>query len=309
MIGQGLRQLQEALNRKADGVQREFTAVSEQLKLIGRRMEREERETDPAALTVEQDALRARQQILAAEVNDWRDRARGVLQQRSDEVLRDYLNQLLMLDDESVRPAVEHALYLMSASDEELARLAQSQERARPTTPAGRLIERARTEFDLRGNDPAPRRRAAMEFANRPSLAQDDAVIAEIEAALNDADSWVREVAFLTALQLHRFRAIRLADLDAAHASVERLTRFDDPAVIPILIAVLENARTGFTQGTEGNNKRSRLLALEYLAAWHTPEAQKAVRARTLDRDEAIAREAQRALDAFPGEWTTSAKP
>ena len=309
MIGQGLRQLQEALNRKADGVQREFTAVSEQLKLIGRRMEREERETDPAALAVEQDALRARQQILAAEVNDWRDRARGVLQQRSDEVLRDYLNQLLTLDDESVRPAVEHALYLMSASDEELARLAQSQVQARPTTPAGRLIERARTEFDLRGNDPAPRRRAAMEFANRPSLAQDDAVIAEIEAALNDADPWVREVAFLTALQLHRFRAIRLADLDAAHASVERLTRFDDPAVIPILIAVLENARTGFTQGTEGNNKHSRLLALEYLAAWHTPEAQKAVRARTLDRNEAIAREAQRALDAFPGEWTTSAKP
>jgi len=309
MIGQGLRQLQEALNRKADGVQREFTAVSEQLKLIGRRMEREERETDPAALTVEQDALRARQQILAAEVNDWRDRARGVLQQRSDEVLRDYLNQLLTLDDESVRPAVEHALYLMSASDEELARLAQSQVQARPTTPAGRLIERARTEFDLRGNDPAPRRRAAMEFANRPSLAQDDAVIAEIEAALNDADPWVREVAFLTALQLHRFRAIRLADLDAAHASVERLTRFDDPTVIPILIAVVENARTGFTQGTEGNNQRSRLLALEYLAAWHTPEAQKAVRARTFDRDEAIAREAQRALDAFPGEWTTSAKP
>lgn len=304
MIGQGLRQVQEALNRKADSVQREFNTLGEQLKLIGRRMS--DREADHAALAAEQEALRARQQVLADEVNEWRAQARAVLQQRSDEALRDYLSQLLTLADESVHPAIEHALYLMGASEEELARLAESQVKARSTTPAGRLIERARTEFDLRGSDPAPRQRAAQEFANRPGLAQDDEAIAEIEAMLNDADPLVREVAFLTTLQLHRFRALRLADLDAAHASVERLTRFDDPAVIPILIAVLENARTGFTQGAEGNNQRSRLLALEYLVAWHTPEAQRVVRARALDRDETIAREAQRALDAFPGEWTTT---
>ncbi|MGH2523401.1 MAG: hypothetical protein ACRDH2_12935 [Anaerolineales bacterium] len=304
MIGQELRQLQEALNRKADSVQREFTAVGDQLKVIGRRLL--ERNVDREPLLAEQEALRARQQALAGEVNLWRDRARGVVQQRSDELLRAFLRDILaaLPGDEAVRPAVEHVLYLLDAPEEELAKLAQRQAQARPTTPAGRLLERARTEFDLRGSDPAPRQRAAFEFANRPGMAQDEAAIVEIEAALEAPDPTVREVALLTAIQLHRFRALRLADLDAAHASVERLARLDHPSVIPVLIAVLETPRTGFTQGVEGNNRPARLVALRRLAEWHTAEAQNALRARQSDRDPAIATEAAQALDASPGEWT-----
>ena len=175
---------------------------------------------------------------------------------------------------------------------------------AKPTSPAGRLIQRARTEYDLRGSDPAPRQRNAVEFANRPGMAQDDAALAEIEAALNDPDRMVREVAALTAIQLHRFRAVRLADLDAAHDSVLRLTRLNHPAVVPALIDVLEHPRTGFVNGDEeGNNDRSRRVALTRLVEWHTADAQHAIRRRQFDRDPQVVHVAERALELFPGEW------
>jgi hypothetical protein len=304
MIGQELRQLQAALNQKADTVQREFTAVGEQLKVISRKMA--ERDVDHAQLAAEQETLHGQQQALAEEVNLWRERARGVLHQRDDDSLRAFLRKLLEAGDETLRPAVEGVLHLLDLPEEELAKLAESQAQAqaRPTTPAGRLIARARTEYDLRGSDPAPRQRAAVEFANRSGLAQDEAVIAEIEAALDEADPIVREVARLTMLHLHRFRALRLADLDAAHASVERIARLDDPAAVPHLVAILENARTGYVQGVEANNQRSRLLALRRLIEWHTPEARTAVRARVLDRDLEVRQLATQALEATPGEWS-----
>ena len=84
MIGQGLRQLQEALNRKAGAVQHEFNAVAEKLQALSRRIA-EARGADPAPLIAEQEALREQQRILAGEVNLWRDRARGALRQESDE--------------------------------------------------------------------------------------------------------------------------------------------------------------------------------------------------------------------------------
>jgi hypothetical protein len=304
VIGQELRQLQAALNQKADAVQREFVAVGEQLKVISRQMT--ERDSDHEKLAAEQETLHGQQQALAEEVNLWRERARGVLHQRSDEALQAYLGKLLETSDETVRPAIEQILHLLGLPEEELAKLteAHAQAQAKPTTPAGRLLERARTEFDLRGSDPAPRQRAAVEFANRSGIAQDEAAIAEMEAALEAADPIVREVALLTTLHLHRFRALRLADLDAAHASVERLVQLDHPAAVPHLVAVLENARTGYVQGAEANNQRSRVLALRRLIAWHTSEARTAVRARLLDRDPEVRALATQALEASPDEWS-----
>jgi hypothetical protein len=173
---------------------------------------------------------------------------------------------------------------------------------------AGRLIERARTEYDLRGADPAPRRRAAFEFANRSGMAQNDEALAELEAALNDQDPLVAEIVVLTLVQIYRFRAMHLADLDAVYAAVERLTRLKQHAVIPVLIEVLAAPRTGFLkeQGAmvSGDNQRARAAALACLAEWRTAEAQAAIRARQLDRDPQISEAAIRVLELYPGEWT-----
>lgn len=302
MIGQELRQLQEALHRQADNVQREFVTLGEQLKVISRQLG--ERDSDKTALAAEQATLRDRQQTLAGDINQWRDRARALLQQRSDDALRDYLTTLRDVSEPPLRPQVEHALFLLNATEEELAQLAQKAAPTQSTTAAGRLLERARTEFDLRGTDPAARQRAASEFANRPQMAQDDAIVAELEAALEATDPTVREVAALTVIQLHRFRALRMADLDKVQASVERLTQINHPAVIPTLVALLENARSGFAEvGGDVSNRRSRLLVLERLAAWHTAEARRAIQARQQDRDFHIAEAARRALEENPGEW------
>lgn len=309
MIGTGLRQLQEMLNRKADAVQREFIAVGERLQALSRRALEAGLE-DRARLLTEQEALHETQRTLAGQVNLWRDRARAVLRQQSDEALRAFLAELLAEADEAVKPAVQHVLYLLDAPEEELAQLAQGQTRARPTTPAGRLIERARTEFDLRGQDPAPRQRAAVEFANRSGMAQNDEALAELEAALEDTDPLVREVVSLTLIQMLRFRAMRLGDLDVVHEAVKRLARLNHPAVIPVLIEILETPRTGFMRGegeagmVEASNTRSRGVALTRLVEWRTPEAQAAVRARQFDREPPIILAAARALEMFPGEWS-----
>ncbi len=307
MFALGLRQVQDALDRKADEIQREFVALSQRLDDLGRRMLEAEGE-ERKKLREEQVALRQMQHALAEEVNLWRDRSRAVRHQPGEGALRRFLQELLELGEPGVEAAIKYALYLMDAPPEELERLSRAEESREPQTPAGRLIERARSEYDLRSGEPATRRQAAVEFSNRPGVAQDDAILAEIEAAMEDEDPIVREVAALTAIQLHRFRALRFADLDAAHKSVKRLAQFTHPEVIPVLVEILQSPRTGYLrQGdetVESDNHRSRMVALLRLVEWHTPEAKRALEARRFDRDPLIAKAAQRALELFPDPWT-----
>ena len=307
MIGLGLRQLQDALNRKADRIQHEFVDLSEELEEVGRKL-LEAAEGERPALRDRQQEVRDRQMTIANEVNTWRERARNVIQQRGSGALRAYLEELTVIDDDQVQAAAKHALYLMDAPEEELEALADKQSAKRITTPAGRLIERARTEYDLRTGDPATRMRAAAEFANRQGVAQDEAALEEIEAAMDDPDGLVREIAALTAVQLLRFRCMRLADLDSSHLAVQRLAKIKHMAAIPVLVEVLENPRTGFVtrggESVEGENARSRMVALLRLVEWHTPDAQYAMRGRQFDRDLHIVKAAKRALELFPGDWT-----
>jgi hypothetical protein len=312
VIGLGLRQLQDALNRKADGIQREFVAMSDRLQEIGQKL-LEARGEDRNKLRIEQEQLRARQQVIAQDVNLWRDRARAVLQQRGGEALRAYIQQMLGLEDSDIRAAAEHALFVLGATDEELESLAQSRFDPEAKTPAARLIDRARKEYDLRGVDLAPRQRAAVEFANRAGMFQDFEAIAEVEASLDDPDPMVREVVVLTTIQLHRYRATRMADLDSAHQAVQRLARINHPSVIPVLVEILENPRSGYvtadSEPVDAENSRSRVVALLRLVEWHTAEAQGAVRGRKYDRDMTIVRAAARALELFPGDWSGPLRP
>jgi hypothetical protein len=303
MILPELRQLQQALDRKADAVQHAFSDTSTALHQVARRLI-EARGVDEAPILAEQAALGEQQQALAAEVNVWRDRARLVLRQPDEEALRGYLAELLAAGDPAVGAAVAAVVYALDHPEEAEAR---AQALGTPTTPAGRLLARARAEFDLRGSDPVPRQRAAVEFANRPGQAQDDAALTELEAALYDADPLVSEVAALTVIQVHRFRALRLGDLDAAHASVRRLAKLKHRAVVPALLEILESPRTGYTAGQAGveagDNLRSRLVALGALVEWRSPLVQLAIRKRQHDRDPVMMEAANRALEVFPGEW------
>jgi hypothetical protein len=308
MIAPELRQLQQALNQRAEAIQRDFVAASERLHELGRRLV-EARGVNEAPILAEQEALRAAQQALAAEVNQWRDDARAVLRQPDDDALARLLAELHARGDGAVRAAVEAVQ--LALADPSAAVAAREQGRAvGAVTPAGRLIERARTSYDLRGVDAAERQRAAVEFANRPGLAQDDQVLAEIEQALTqESDPFVLDVVLLTAIQLHRFRAMRLGDLDAAHLSVRRLARLKHPAVIPVLIEILSRPRTGFASGPDGvaetDNLQSRLVALGSLVEWRTAQAQNAIRARQHDRDPRMMAAATRALELFPGNWSS----
>jgi len=302
MTGLGLRPLRDSLNRKADAVQREFIAVSDRLKVIGLRLV-ESREDEHERLLAEQETLREQQTAVAAEVNRWREHARQVMTQGQPEKLRIYLARLVTEADAALRPSIENTLRLLDAPEEELAAPADYGYDDVPVTPAGRLIERARIEYDLRGSDPAPRQRAAVEFAHRSGLAQNEAVIAQIEAAHDDPDPIVREVAILTTVQLHRFRAMNLADLGASHESVKRLAHINHPAAIPPLIEVLTNPRSGYVEGEEDINAGSRMVALTRLIEWHTAAARAAVQGRMFDRDPRIVRVAARALELFPGDW------
>ncbi len=310
MIALGLRQVSKALDAKADQIQHEFIQASNELDDIGRKLieaRGEENREAREKLRAEQKAARAKQQALADEINLWRERARSVTTRPGKDALKGFLNELLELKDPLLEPAVKHALFLLDAPEEELAKLAEEERPAAPQTPAGRLIERARVEFDLRGADSGSRQRAAVEFANRPGMALENDAVKEIEAALDDPDPMVREVSLLTTIQLHRFRCMRIADLDRAHESVNRLASLKHPAVIPCLIEILENPRTGFVHGETGmeeiDNSKSRMVALLRLVEWHTPEAQQAVRTRKFDRDKSIVTAASRALELFPGAW------
>jgi HEAT repeat protein len=298
--------VQDALNRKGDMVQREFISLGEKIEDIGRKLlelEGEERKK----LREEQDHLRAEQIRVAEEVNQWRDRARGVMSQPGVDRLRKFLQELLELGEETIRPAVEQALHIMDLPPEELVKFEEQPEPERQT-PAARLIERARTNYDLRGSDASLRRREAVAFANRPGLAQDDTALDEIAKAMDDPDPLVREVAILTVIQVHRFRATRMAELDGAHESVQYLAGLSDPLVIPTLVEVLENPRSGFIEGEDGpeesDNGRSRMVALLRLVEWHTAEAEVAIRNLKFDQDPHIVKAAERALELFPDPWS-----
>ncbi len=305
MLGVGLRQVQDALNKKADEVQHQFVAVSEELETVGRKI-LEVRGEDRAQLQSEQQALRAKQAVLADEVNLWRERARAVTQQHGPSGLRAYLEELQTLGDPMVAFSARQGIEMMDAPEEALERL-QAGRDAGPTTPAGRLLQRARSEYDMRGSDVAPRQRAAVEFANRPGQAQDDAALAELEAGMADDDPMVREVATLACIQINRFRALRLAELDQAYVAVERLVKIDHRAAVAPLIEVMSQYRTGYvtspTGMLESDNGKLRMVALIRLVEWHTPDAQSAVRALRFDRDSHLVRAAEKALEVFPGDW------
>ncbi|NIM93890.1 MAG: hypothetical protein GTO18_09295 [Anaerolineales bacterium] len=307
MFALGIREVQGAFDEKADEIQREFVGVSDELSNVGRKL-LEIRGPDADELRVKQKELRARQQELAEEINLWRERSRAVLQQRTKERLKLYLEELQRDVDEEMRTKLERAVYLIDAPDEVLDEMRRDISAPRKQTEASRLIERARTSYDLRGSDPVERQRAAVQFANRAGMAQDDDVIKEIEGAMADPDPLVSEVAILTAIQLHRFRALRVADLTIAHESVKKLAKINHIAAIPILIEVLENPRTGFVaegeDAEETDNSRSRMVALLRLVEWHTSEAQNALRLLKFDQNKQLVKAAQRSLELFPGEWT-----
>src|SRR3990172_10966714 len=106
------------------------------------------------------------------------------------------MEELRGLGDPLVTFAATQAVEMLDAPEEALARFQADQEKS-AQTPAARLLQRARREYDMRGTDLAPRQRAAVEFANRRGMAQDDEALEELEAGLADPDPLVREVAVL----------------------------------------------------------------------------------------------------------------
>jgi hypothetical protein len=303
----GISDVQKALSGKADAIQREFVKVSEELDDTGRKL-LELRGKSQDELKARQKELRVQQQELAEEVNLWRDRAKAVRQQRSMESLKKFLNDLVPEVEPQLRSILERTIYLIDAPEEEVAAFMQNQSTSVALTPAGRLLERARVSYDLRSSDVAERQRAAVEFANRPGMALNDNAVAEIEEAFDDEDPLVREVAILTAIQIHRYRAMRSADPSLVYVSIKRLTDINHPAVIPSLIEVIQKPQTTFVgEGGAGESEvssRSRMIALLRLVEWHTSDAQSAVQMRRFDQNKQIARAAERALELFPGPWT-----
>lgn len=308
MLGLGLRQLQEVLNRKADEVQREFLQLSDELEELNTAL-LEKRGDERKEFLEQQRALRARQQEIAENINWWRERARWVTQSGTSRPIRELLAELDELDEPAIGSAVERVRFMLESPEEAADMLSREQESDRAETPAGRLLERARSEYDLRSSDPASRQRAASEFANRPGIAQDDSAMEELQAAADDPDPLVRELVGLTLIQLHRFRAMRFADLELAHESVQELARMQNRAVIPTLAEILKTHRTGFAAvGTDEEpqeiaNTRSRMVALLRLVEWHTAEAQSALRSVQFDKNSEISKAAKHALEIFPEPW------
>jgi hypothetical protein len=294
-----------ALEHKASAVQHEFIQLSDQLDDLGREMADADEE-EKKKIREQQQTLRVEQQQIAEEVNLWRRRAREVTQQTGTSSLRSYLNDLLELDEDLVTPAAQNTLTLMDTPPDERG-FTDEQPILTQQTPVGRLLERARTEYDLRASDPAIRMKEAIAFANRAGMAQDEDSMAEIVAAMDDPDPLVRELAIFTSIQLLRFRALRLADLEEAHAAVQQLTQIPHPAIVSVLIEIVEQPRVGYIQegdeSTQADNSRSRMVALLKLVEWHTAEAQLALQKLKFDRDPHIVKAAQRALELFPERW------
>jgi hypothetical protein len=303
----GLSDLQRAIDGKANDIQKEFVTLSHELEDLSRLL-LELRGEELEQKREEQSALRERQVQLAEEVNQWREKARDVVRQRSEESLKTYLNDLLPQTDGALKMVVERTLRMIDAPEEELERFNLEQEALGNRTPVDRLLERARTSYDLRGSDSRERQRAAVEFANRSGMVMDDQALSELGAAINDADPLVNELVILTLIQMHKYRALQIAELTIAHESVKQLAKINHTAVIPALIEILENPRTGFfTEGEnseEMDNTHSRIVALLKLVKWHTPDAKMAIQMRRYDQKDQIVSAAERALELFPGEWT-----
>jgi hypothetical protein len=318
MIGQALSQLKEALNLKADAVQHDFTAVSDQLQALARKIS-EVSAVEPEAieaLNAEREKLYDRRDALAAEINQWRDLGRAAIRLADDAAAKAFVDELMAnpqaAAEAGIVTAAEHVRFMLNASDEELEALEQANRPTEPTTAVGRLLERARTNFDLRGPDREPRRQAAFEFANRPGMLQDEASCTELLATLpapgeTPRDKIILETAVLTLMQIYRLRALRLGELDASAEAVQdllKLKAYAGLALLPILIEIATTARMGFKQAEAGivetDNQAVRLLALRSMAGARTPEVQTALRLCQHDRVEAIAAEASRQLSQFP---------
>jgi hypothetical protein len=175
-------------------------------------------------------------------------------------------------------------------------------------TPTGRLLERARTSYDMRHGGPTVLQKEALDFSNRKGISQDDSVVAELEEKLTDPDPVVADLAARTLIQVQRFRAMRSAELEVMHKATQELIRMKHPTVVTVLAEILTTPRVGYA-GSEANQKEEsndgdRLAALIALVEWRTKEAQDAIRGRTFDREQQIANAAERALAAFPGDWT-----
>lgn len=310
-IGIGLRQVQLAVDRKADAVQQQFIELSDELDELGRQM-LEVGDEERNAIKEKQKELREEQLVIAEEVNVWRTRARKVLQQPGVSSLRSFLNELIEYQEDLITPTVERALMLLDLPPEE--RLQHEAEKeVMDQSPAGRLLERARTDFDLRSSDSGIRQREAVTFSNTAGMAQDQAIIDEIANAIDDPDPLVQELAVLTTIQLYRFRANRIADLEEAHEATQYLARMNHPAVIPVLIEIIDNPRVGYIEeggeAIQKDNSRSRMVAVLRLVEWHTAEAQTTLRTLKFDRDPHIVKAAERALELFPGQWSGRINP
>jgi hypothetical protein len=276
-----------------------------------RRKWTEEEESERPRIVKEQEALKEKQLLLAEQVNVWRDRLRAIENPSGEKAILNALEEFLGCGDAEVVKAVPRAKELFAMDPEEKAALFNKAAAATSNTPVGRLVQRAQTSYDLRNGGPAVRQEVAVEFSNRSGVAQDDEIISELEIAMQDSDPIVSDVAMRTMVQIFRFRAVRAAELDTGHAAVQKLVKIQNPIVIPVLIEIMKNPRQGYivVDGNlqEGSNDNTRLLALIALVEFRTKEAQDAIRMRRYDRDPNIVNAAERALQAFPGDW--SGKP
>jgi hypothetical protein len=302
-----LRELAMVLDRKVTAVQREFTSVADQLAVLRRKWSEEE-ESERPRIVKEQEALKEKQLLLAEKVNVWRDRVRAIENPSGEQAMLAALDEFASCGDPEVIQAVKRAKELLTMDPEEKAALFSKAAAATANTPVGRLVQRAQTSYDLRNGGPNFRQEAAVEFANRSGISQDDGILAELEAAVQDSDPVVSDLTLRTLVQILRFRAVRSAELDISQEAVQKLTKIQNPIVIPVLIEILKNPRQGYimVDGNlqEGSNGAARLQALFTLVEFRTKEAQDAIRTRRFDRDPNIVNAAERALQAFPGDWS-----
>jgi len=306
MLGPIVTQLQLIMERQASAVQRSFLDMSRELEDLSREMMSLSGDEHRAALD-RQAEIRQQQQIVAEDINVWREFARQAVLQGTEERMRDFIGQIRQQADENLIKELDDLLFLLDNPDEIVKRLQQADREMDSGTPVDRLIERAVSIYDMRQEDPTNRREAAFEFANRQGIMQDEQVLVQLERFIEDEDRFVRETAMLALIHIHRLRALRLADIRDSHQSVKRLTAINNPAVIPALIEIMENPRTGYLEKEgkvqEVENVRSRQIALMRLVEWHTPEAQRAIYMRRFDKNKDIVNFVEKALEMFPGEW------
>jgi hypothetical protein len=302
-----LRELSSVLESKVNAIQREFTQIGDRLAALRRKWSEVEEDERPK-IVKEQETLKQKQLLMAEQVNIWRDRIRAIETPSGEQAMLAALEELLGCGDSQVVEAVKRAKELLAMDPEKKAELFSQAAASVSNTPVGRLVQRARTNYDLRNGGPIVRQQAAVEFANRSGVAQDDSILPELESAVASSDPVVADVATRTLVQILRFRAVRAAELDTAQKAVMKLVKIQDPLVVPVLIEILKNPRQGYllVDGNlqEGSNGASRLQALIALVEWRTKEAQDAIRTRQFDKDPNIVNAAERALEAFPGEWS-----